>query len=72
MTELEQIAVEAKRLGDYETAAKVYVNLPRFTSLGRIKVDVRGQLEKLMPEPDLSGLTTEQLDRTLRGEPLDP
>jgi hypothetical protein len=71
VTRLEQIAEEAKRLGDYETAAKVYANLLRFTTLGRLKVDVHGQLDKLAPEVDLSGLSTEQLDRILRGETID-
>jgi hypothetical protein len=72
VTELEQIAEEAKSRGDYATAAKVFVNLLRFTSLGRLKVDVHGHLEKLTPEPDLSKLTNEQLDRILRDESLGP
>jgi hypothetical protein len=71
VTRLEQIAEEAKNLGDYETAARVYVNLLRFTTLGRLKVDVHSQLEKLMPEPDLSRLNDEQLDRILRGEAVE-
>jgi hypothetical protein len=51
--------------------AELFLKLLRFTSLGRTRVDLHEHLEKLMPEPDLSKLTNEQLDTILRGEPID-
>lgn len=52
--------------------AGLFLKLLRLASLGRTRVDVHGHLEKLMPEPNLSKLTNEQLDRILRGESLGP
>jgi hypothetical protein len=51
--------------------AELFLKLLRLTSLGRTHVDVHAELDKLAPVPDLSGLSTEQLDRILRGKTIE-
>lgn len=51
--------------------AELFLKLLKLTSLGRTRVDVHAELDKLAPEPDLSKLTAGQLDKIRGGETLD-
>ena len=68
---LAEIEACARRCEIPKDRAELFLKLLRFTSLVRTRAHVHGHLEKLLPEPDLSRLTTEQLERILRGETID-
>src|SRR5262249_51029319 len=51
--------------------AELFLKLLKFTSLGKVRVDVTAQLGKLAPEVDLRALSDEQVAATMRGETID-
>ena len=62
LARLESIAEQAESDGDLDTATRVYLSLLRLSSLGRVRVDLKGELERLIPLPDLSQVSDEQLE----------
>lgn len=65
---IEAIEDCARRVPIVSERAAILLKLLKFTSLGRIRVDVSAQLGKLTPEADLRSLTDEQLASIMRGE----
>lgn len=65
IAEIEACAKASPHVAD---RAAILLKLLKFTSLGRVRVDVTAQLGKLTPEADLRSLTDDQLAAIMRGE----
>jgi hypothetical protein len=67
---LAEVIENARRLLPRDRA-DVFLKLLKLTSLHRVRVDVNARLDRLQPEPNLSQLTAEQLDRILAGDAIE-